>query len=175
MLSNAKVPNLGLVAFSGTGKTSLLLKLLPEFKRQGVRVGMIKHAHHTFEIDQPGKDSYELRHAGARKTLVASRQLWALISQPDWQDEPQLDELLAELNQGDLDLILVEGFKHETFPKIELHRPSLGHPLLFVQDPMIIAVATDGHIEADIELPVLDLNNIREIVAFIRRDLGRLW
>lgn len=167
MLNNARVPVLGFAAFSGTGKTTLLLKLLPLLKARGLRVGMVKHAHHGFEIDKPGKDSYELRKAGATQVLVGSARRWALVTEHKAKREPRLDELLRYLNQQVLDLVLVEGFKAEVFPKIELHRPSLGRPLLCLTDKSIIAVASDTPLLTKTGLPLLDLNRPDGIVDFV--------
>lgn len=168
MLSHATVPILGFAAFSGTGKTTLLTRLLPLLTGGGLRVGMIKHAHHSFDIDKPGKDSYELRKAGASRILVASGQRRALIEEMPSPSEPHLNDLLRTVRQDDLDLILIEGFKHERFPKIELHRPELGHRLLFPTDDSILAVATDAKLDVSITLPVLDLNNTPQIANFVR-------
>ncbi|MFQ6023013.1 MAG: molybdopterin-guanine dinucleotide biosynthesis protein B [Acidiferrobacterales bacterium] len=167
MLKSARVPILGLAAFSNVGKTTLLAKLLPLLKGQGLRVGAVKHAPHGFDIDRPGKDSYELREAGAAQILIGSQQRWALMTETDGQEVLRLDELLRHLDQDSLDCVLVEGFKHESFPKIEVHRPSLGHPLLCVEDRSIIAVASDGPLSKETHLPLLDLNNPSEIVEFI--------
>jgi molybdopterin-guanine dinucleotide biosynthesis protein MobB len=167
--SGARVPLLGLAAFSGTGKTTLLRRLLPLLTARGLRVAVIKHAHHSFDLDKPGKDSYELRKAGACRMLVASRNRRALVEETPGDPEPRLAELLAGLRQDDLDLVLVEGFKHESFPKIELHRPGLGRPLLFPDDPSILAVATDGELPESTRLPVLPLNDARAIADFVVR------
>ena len=161
-------PVLGFVAFSGTGKTTLLTRLIPILKQRGIRVGMIKHAHHRFDIDIPGKDSYELRKAGAQQMLVASQTRWALISEtPENKDDPRLEDLLKQLDHSRLDLVLVEGFKHVAFPKIELHRPALAQPLLFIDDADIIAVASDAPLTRDTPLPVLDLNSPAAIAEFV--------
>ena len=162
-----RVPVLGFAAFSGTGKTTLLLKLLPLLKARGLRVGMVKHAHHAFDIDKPGKDSYVLRKAGADQVLVGSARRWALITEHKAKREPRLDELLRYLNQQSLDLVLVEGFKAEAFPKIELHRPSLGRPLLCLTDKSIIAVASDMPLSTKTGLPLLGLNRPEGIADFI--------
>ena len=165
------IPVLGVAAYSGTGKTTLLRKILPQLRAQGLRVAVVKHAHHSFDTDVPGKDSYELRKAGATQMLVASRHRWALVTETGDAAEPRLDDLLARLDRTNLDLILVEGFKAEAFPKIELHRPSLGHPLLFQLDPSIVAVATDAPLATAPAIPVLDLNRPEQIAEFI---LGRV-
>ncbi|MFL6646674.1 MAG: molybdopterin-guanine dinucleotide biosynthesis protein MobB [Sulfurifustaceae bacterium] len=162
-------PILGIAAYSGTGKTTLLRKILPQLRGRGLRVAVVKHAHHSFDTDVPGKDSYELRKAGAVQMLVASRHRWALITETGDANEPRLDELLGQLDQSNLDLILVEGFKAEAFPKIELHRPSLGHPLLCVLDRSILAIATDAPLAVEPRIPVLDLNRPGGIVDFILR------
>jgi molybdopterin-guanine dinucleotide biosynthesis protein B len=172
MLKNARVPLLGIAAWSGTGKTTLLRELLPRLRARGLRVGAIKHAHHSFDIDVPGKDSYELRKAGAAQVLVASRSRWAFVREREADDEPRLDELLLHLDQDALDLVVVEGFKHEPLPKIELHRPSLGRPLLCPDDPTIIAVATDAPLAADLKIPVINLNDPDQICDFILRHLA---
>ena len=170
-LRTARVPVVGFAAYSGSGKTSLLTRLLPLLRRRGLRVGMVKHAHHTFEVDTPGKDSYELRKAGAQQMLVASRSRWALMVETARCDddgaEPQLAELIARLDQASLDLILVEGFKDEQFPKIEVHRPERGLPPLFPGAPSIVAVATNGTLPVEPAIPVLDLDDAPGIVAFI--------
>lgn len=169
MLRNAQVPVVGFAAFSGTGKTTLLLKILPRLRARGLRIGMVKHAHHSFDVDHEGKDSHALRKSGAVQTLVGSRARWALILETERDTEPSLDELLKELKQDQLDVVLVEGFKHEPFPKIELHRPSLRRPLLCPTDTNIIAVAHDEPLEATILLPRLDINNPDQIAEFISR------
>ncbi len=163
----SNIPVIGFAAFSGTGKTTLLERLLPILTHSGVRIGMIKHAHHQFDIDTPGKDSYRLRKAGATQTLIASSQRWALMTENPLEDPPKLEELIPQLDQKHLDLILVEGFKQARFPKIELHRPSLGHPLLFPADGDIIAIASDAPLEIGTDLPQLDLNQPEEIANFI--------
>ena len=173
MLRNARRPILGFAAYSGTGKTTLLTRLLPLLTEAGLRIGMVKHAHHSFEMDRPGKDSYELRRAGARQMLVASRQRFALlVEEEEDYPEPRLDALLTHLDQERIDLILVEGFKHEAFPKIELHRPALGKPLMFPDDPCIIAVACDAPLPVATELPVLDINQPQRIAEFVMGEIG---
>ncbi len=166
---NAQVPVLGFAAFSGTGKTTLLKQLLTLFKARGLRVGMVKHTHHpAFDVDRPGKDSYELRQAGAVKMLIASRQRWVLMAEtPQPPGDVPLAELLAHLPQHDLDFVLVEGLRHEAFDKIELHRPSLGQPLLYRQDPHIIAVAADAPLSQTPPLPLLNLNNVSQMADFV--------
>jgi molybdopterin-guanine dinucleotide biosynthesis protein MobB len=160
-----KPPVLGFAAWSGTGKTTLLVQLLPRLKAEGLHIGMIKHAHHAFDVDIPGKDSYELRKAGAEQMLVASQRRWALMREFEQPQEPLLTDLLLQLDRDNLDLILVEGFRAVSFPKIELHRPSTGHPPLHPQDSSIIAVACDAPLRT--ALPKLDINRPDEIAAFI--------
>jgi molybdopterin-guanine dinucleotide biosynthesis protein B len=168
----SSVPLLGFAAFSGTGKTTLLRALLPLLNAQGLRVGVIKHAHHTFDIDVPGKDSYELRRAGAAQMLIASRHRWALVTETPETVEPRLADMLEHLSTDKLDLVLVEGYKAERFPKIELHRPSLGHPLLCRTDSSIIALATDAPVDPPPALPLLDLNDPAAFVPFILNFIG---
>ncbi len=170
------LPLIGFSAFSGTGKTTLLKRLLPILRDQGLRIAVIKHAHHRFDIDHPGKDSHELRDAGANRMLVASRRRMALVTEfEQGHAEPTLDELLNALDPDGLDLVLVEGFKHAPIPKIELHRPALGKPLLCLQDSRIIAVATDGEIPAaPPAMHRLDLNDPQAIARFILHRLMTL-
>ncbi len=167
----AQVPLIGFAAYSGTGKTTLLTKLLPLFTEHRLRVGIIKRAHHSFEIDYPGKDSYELRKAGASQVLIGSRRRWALIVENESAEDTPLEVHLNNLQQDKLDLILVEGFKPENIPKIELHRPGLGRPLLFPEDETIIALAIDEAIDEKLKratgLPLLDLNDPPAIAQFI--------
>lgn len=170
------IPLLGFAAFSGTGKTTLLLNVLPILKRAGLRVAVIKHAHHTFDMDHPGKDSYRLRQAGADEMLVAGRCRVAWIREcAEPRDEPSLTEALAVLDPQRLDLVLVEGFKHEPVPKIELHRPALGRPLLFPQDPHVVALATDGDpLSADSgDLPLLPINDPVAVAGFVLTFAGK--
>ena len=163
-----RIPMLGFAAFSGTGKTTLLTRLVPLLRAQGLRVGMLKHAHHGFDIDRPGKDSYELRRAGATQMLVASARRWVLmVEEGEGLEEPDLQQLVERLDQDALDLILVEGFKHEAFPKIELHRPSMGQPLMCLEDPNIIALATDAQLVQKPTVPMLSLNRVDEIGSFV--------
>lgn len=168
----ANCPVLGFAAYSGTGKTTLLEKILPLLTAEGVRIGMIKHAHHQFDIDKEGKDSYRLRHAGAGQMLIASKNRWALMTEtPEQATDPDLQEMINKLDQSQLDVILVEGFKHITFEKIELHRSETAKPLLHPNDPSIIAVATDSPQSLATTLPVLDINNPTDIVSFILNHL----
>ena len=163
-------PVLGFAAFSGTGKTTLLKQLIPLLGECGIRIGVIKHAHHSFDIDKPGKDSFELRKAGARQMLVASGRRWALMTETGDNGEPQLDYLLGRLDPDGMDLVLVEGFKHVPIPRIELHRPALGHPLLYPEDDKVIAVASDAPVETG-DLPRLDLNDVTALGDFVEHWL----
>jgi len=163
------VPVIGFAAISGTGKTTLLLKLIPILRGRGLRVGLIKRAHHSFDTDKPGKDSYELRKAGASQVLIGSDRRWALVVENEPPIEADPFDLVHKLHGETLDLILVEGFKSSALPKIELHRPVLGHPLLAATDPYVIAVATDEPQRLHIALPILDLNDPGDIAEFIVR------
>jgi molybdopterin-guanine dinucleotide biosynthesis protein MobB len=166
------VPIIGFAAYSGTGKTTLLINIIPIIKKRGLEVGVIKHAHHTFEIDQPGKDSYEIRKAGATQMLIGSKQRWALMVEQDEEDQQtRLEEYLLHLDQDKLDLILVEGFKPEAIPKIELHRPSLGNPLISRSDESVVAIATDAPLTENTKLTILDLNDYEAIVDYIIDDV----
>ncbi len=167
---DCKIPVLGFAAYSGTGKTTLLKQLLPLLRGRGLRIGMIKHAHHNFDIDTPGKDSYELRKAGANEMLIASGKRWALMVETEQEGDPVLQEMLERLDQDNLDLVLVEGFKHEEFSKIELHRPSVGKPLIFPEDPNVIAIATDAEFSQATELPILDINDIAAVAEFVTKE-----
>jgi len=164
---NAQIPILGFAAFSGTGKTTLLTKLIPILKNAGLRIALIKHSHHDFKIDKPGKDSYRLREAGATPVLLVSSHRRAIITEFTTIKEPKLDDQLLMLDQSELDLILVEGFKAEKFPKIELHRPSLKKPLIYPNDSSIIAIATDTDYKNQGTLADLDINNPQQISDYI--------
>lgn len=161
------LPLLGFAAYSGTGKTTLLTQLLPILAARGIRTAVIKHAHHRFEVDHEGKDSYELRKAGAAQMLIGSRHRWALMTETSEQQEPDLNYLIQQLDPKLADLIIVEGLKREAFPKIELHRPSTGQPLMFPDNPYIIAVATDAPLAQATELPLLDINNPAAVANFV--------
>ncbi|MBT3915654.1 MAG: molybdopterin-guanine dinucleotide biosynthesis protein B [Rhodospirillaceae bacterium] len=154
----------GLAGWSGSGKTTLIVKLIPEFVSRGLAVSTMKHAHHEFDIDVPGKDSYEHRQAGASEVMISASQRWALMHEVKDEDEPSIDELIARMTP--VDLLLVEGFKWHSHPKMEIHRPAVGKPLLQTDDPEIIAVASDGAI-ASLSVPVLDLNDVKGIADFI--------
>ncbi|HHQ4779455.1 TPA: bifunctional molybdopterin-guanine dinucleotide biosynthesis adaptor protein MobB/molybdopterin molybdotransferase MoeA [Aeromonas veronii] len=173
------LPLLGFAAWSGTGKTTLLEQLIPLLVDRGLRIGVLKHAHHDFDIDQPGKDSYRLRKAGAQQMIVASRRRHARITETTHGEtelaEADFRQLLASFDQTALDLLLVEGFKHEHFPKIELHRAEIGKPLLFPEDSDIIALASDQPQQSgeqqQTSLPRLDINDLAAIADFVCRWL----
>lgn len=172
-LSSFPVPLLGFAAWSGTGKTTLLAKLIPLLNFEGVKVALVKHAHHGFDIDHSNKDSYTLREAGACQVVVASAHLIAaMYATPNRKDEPDLQEALETVQPERLDLVLVEGFKKAEIPKIELHREALNKPYLYPDDTHIIALADDspmtseGNADAR-EITHLDLNQPEQITTFI--------
>jgi molybdopterin-guanine dinucleotide biosynthesis protein B len=157
----------GFAGWSGSGKTTLIEQLIPRLVLEGLTVSLIKHAHHGFDIDRPGKDSYRHREAGCTEVLLTSDQRWVLMHELRGRPEPGLDQQLALLSP--CDLVLIEGFKAAAIPKLEVHRPAHGRPLIYPENPNIVAVATDAPI--DIALPLLDLNDPDGIVDFI---LGHL-
>ncbi len=159
----------GLSGWSGSGKTTLMARLIPAVARRGFTVSTLKHAHHAFDIDQPGKDSYVHRMAGASEVLVASGQRWALMHENRGSPELSLAELVAKLSP--VDLILVEGFKRDSHPKLEVHRPANGKPLLYPDDPNIIAVASDMGLPG-CPLPVLNLDDVEAIADLILDRCG---
>lgn len=157
---------LAISAWSGTGKTTLLKKLIPALCARGIRPGLIKHTHHNMDVDKPGKDSYELRKAGAAQTMVASNQRWALMTETPDEAPLDLAYLVSRMDHSTLDLVLVEGFKHEAVSKILLFRSDVGHDISeLTLDEHVIAVASD--VALDIEVPVLDLNDEDRIAEFI--------
>lgn len=155
----------GFAGWSGSGKTTLLRRLIPVLTGMGLRVSTVKHAHHGFDVDQPGKDSWEHRQAGAKEVLVASAARWALMHEHRGAPEPGLPELLARLSP--VDLVLVEGFKREAHPKIEVYRAAVGKPLLHPRDPTIRAVASDAALPG-CPVPLLDLDDVAGIAAAVR-------
>ena len=155
---------LGIVGWSGSGKTSLVRRLLHEFVRRGISVSTIKHAHAGFDIDTPGKDSHVHREAGACEVVVSSVNRFALIHENRDQPEPRIDGLLARM--APVDLVLIEGFKSEPHDKLEVHRPAVGKPALYPSDPDVVALATDAGAD-DAHIPVLDLNDAAAIADFI--------
>jgi molybdopterin-guanine dinucleotide biosynthesis protein B len=159
----------GLAGWSGSGKTTLMVKLLPELVSRGYRVSTVKHAHHAFDVDKPGKDSYEHRQAGATEVMVSSANRWALMHEQRGDPEPSAGELIACMSP--VDLIIIEGFKKEEHAKLEVFRPSVGKPPLHGEDPQIVAVASDAFLEG-LSLPRLDLNDIPAIADFILAHCG---
>src|SRR5947209_7039071 len=154
---------IGFAGWSGAGKTTLLRRVIPALVEQGLRVSTLKHAHHAFDIDEPGKDSWEHRQAGATEVLIGSATRWALMHELRDAPEPELDELLARLSP--VDLVLVEGFKRGSQPKIEVHRIANGKPALHPDDPTIVAVATDG--PAPDALPSVHLDDAAGVAALV--------
>ncbi len=159
----------GIAGYSGSGKTTLIEKLIPLFTAQGLTVSLVKHAHHTFDVDQPGKDSFRHRHAGCNEVLVTSSRRWALMHELRGAAEPALHDLITHI--APCDLLLVEGFKHEAIPKLEVYRNVVGESMLHPQDPHIVAIASDHHV--DTALPQFHLDDAVQIAAFIVRHVAR--
>ena len=153
----------GFAGWSGSGKTTLIEKLIPRFVQRGLRVSLIKHAHHSFDVDQPGKDSWRHRHAGAAEVLVTSSRRWVLMHELRGAHEPAFEEQVRRLSP--CDLLLVEGFKFAPIPKLEVWRAATGEGLLHPNDPDIVALATDTKVQT--RLPVFDLNDDEAIASFI--------
>jgi molybdopterin-guanine dinucleotide biosynthesis protein B len=158
----------GFAGWSGSGKTTLIEGLIPQFVQKGLRVSLIKHAHHTFDVDQPGKDSYRHRHAGASEVLVTSSRRWVLMHELRGGHEPSFDEQVKRLSP--CDLLLVEGFKYAPIAKLEVWRAQTGEGLLHPNDPHIVAVASDAKVQT--KLPLLDLNDHDGIAAFVLKHVG---
>lgn len=158
----------GIAGYSGSGKTTLLEKLIPVLTTRGLKVSVIKHAHHGFDIDRPGKDSYRHREAGASEVLLACNDRWALMHERRTEAETTLSELLGRLSP--CDLVLIEGFKQEPVPKLEVYRPENGKPPLFPERNDIVAVASDAALET--ALPVLPLNDMNAIADFVMARLS---
>ncbi|MDR0218527.1 MAG: molybdopterin-guanine dinucleotide biosynthesis protein B [Enterobacteriaceae bacterium] len=192
-MSSTSLPLLGITAYSGTGKTTLLKQVIPLLRQQQIRVGLIKHTHHNMDVDKPGKDSYELRKAGAAQTLVASQQRWALMTETPELPELDLHYLASRFDAASLDLILVEGFKNEAIPKIALYRHALNcslnipapfehhsleysspeyNSLEYMLGANVIAVASD--IPLAISLPQLNINQPELVAAFIAEWLFKI-
>lgn len=157
----------GFAGYSNSGKTTLIEMLIPRFVERGLRISLIKHAHHGFDLDRPGKDSYRHREAGATEVFLVSSKRWVLMHELRDEEEPSLEHQISLM--APCDLVLVEGFKYTAIPKIEVHRPANGKPLLYPENPNIIAIATDAPLEAP--LPVLDLNDIDAIADFILKQV----
>jgi molybdopterin-guanine dinucleotide biosynthesis protein B len=159
---------IGIAGFSGSGKTTLIEKVIPLLVREGLRVSLVKHAHHEFDVDQPGKDSYRHRHAGCSEVLISSSKRWALMHELRGAEEPKLHDQLKHL--APCDLVIVEGYKSEPIPKIEVHRRDGHTPLLFPEDANVIAVATDEAL--DTKLPQLALDDAEGVARFVIQHLG---
>tara|TARA_B110000238_G_scaffold87608_1_gene96277 strand:- start:770 stop:1903 length:1134 start_codon:yes stop_codon:yes gene_type:complete len=161
-------PFFGLAGWSGSGKTTLCTKLIENFTKIGITIGTLKHAHHKFELDKPGKDSFNLRKAGARPMIISSKERFAMIQENDEHDEKSLFQMIEMFSKDPIqkcDLIIVEGYKNEPIPKFEVYRPIIGKPELYKEDNNIFAIASDINIESSI--PTFDLNNINSISDFI--------
>lgn len=153
----------GFVGWSGSGKTTLVTALIPVLIARGLRVSTIKHTHHNFDIDKPGKDSYEHRVAGAHEVVITGAARWALLHENRGETEPTIEEMLQRMDP--VDLVVVEGFKSYPHPKMEVHRPEVGKPLLAADDPSIVAVATTGTL--DVGVPQIPLGDIEAIADFV--------
>ncbi len=158
----------GFAGYSGSGKTTMIEQIIPRLVLEGVRVSLIKHAHHDFDIDRPGKDSYRHREAGATEVLVSSGSRWVLMRELRGEPEPTLAEQLRRFSP--CDLVIVEGFKKEPYPKIEIHRQATGKPLLYPDDPTVVAVATDEALPT--ALPQFGLEDYDAIAAFVLEHTG---
>ena len=169
-INNKKL--IGSAAYSGTGKTTLIKLIVKLLKELDLKVSVIKHAHHDFDVDKIGKDSYEIRKSGAENMLISSANRWALMHENTNNSELSLNDLINVLDPLDSDIILVEGFKAEKFPKIELYREEIGKGLLHTSDESIIAIATDSKLEINKDIKILDINNPQEIVDFIIKYLN---
>jgi molybdopterin-guanine dinucleotide biosynthesis protein B len=159
---------IGIAGFSGSGKTTLIEKLIPLFVREGLRVSLVKHAHHEFDVDQPGKDSWRHRHAGCSEVLISSSKRWALLHELRGAAEPSLAEQLKHLSP--CDLVIVEGYKISEIAKVEVHRRDSSAPLLYPEDAHVVAVATDEPLET--RLPQFGLDDAEGVARFIVRHLG---
>lgn len=158
----------GFAGYSGSGKTTVIEQLIPRFVMEGLRVSVIKHAHHDFDIDRPGKDSYRHREAGATEVMLTAGNRWVLMHELRGQAEPDLPQQLSHLSP--CDLVLVEGFKRQPIPKLEIHRKAAGTPLIFPGDPTVVAVASDEVL--DTRLPQFGLEEYDDMAAFILNHLG---
>ena len=159
----------GVVGWKNSGKTGLMERLVAEFVGRGLRVSTVKHAHHSFDVDQEGKDSHRHRVAGATEVLLSSRNRWALRHELTGEDEPRLEDLLAKL--ADVDLVLVEGYKRDRHPKVEAHRAETRQTLIAPEDDSVRAIASDSGAVAE-GRPTFDLNNTQAIADFIAVELG---
>ena len=159
---------IGIAGYSGNGKTTLIEKLVPVFVRDGLRVSLVKHAHHEFDVDHPGKDSYRHRQAGCTEVLVSSSKRWALMHELRGANEPKLQDQLTHLSP--CDIVIVEGYKSEPIAKVEVHRKGSDGPLLYPEDANVIAVATDEPL--DTKLPQFSLDDVEGVARFILQHLG---
>ena len=167
-------PVIGFSAYSGSGKTTLLEKLIPILSARNFRIAVIKHAHHSFDIDHPTKDSYKIRKAGAQQILISSQKRWAMIHEHEHGNaELTLQEALQHISTDMIDFVIVEGFKSAPIAKIEIHRPALNKPLISASDKYVIAIATDDAKKIETNLPLLDLNDIEMIADYIEQFLTR--
>lgn len=155
---------IGLAGWSGSGKTTLITKLIPRLIARGIRVSTLKHAHHGFDLDQPGKDSFFHRAAGATEVIISSAKRWAILH--ELRDQPEWDLLALVGKISPVDLVLVEGFKRDAFPKLEIHRAANGKPLIQPEDPYIVAIASDSALP-QAQVPVVDLNDVEEIADLL--------
>ncbi len=162
---------IGLAGWSGSGKTTLLTKVIPRLVARGLKASTLKHAHHAFDLDQPGKDSHTHRLAGATEVLVGAASRWALVHELRGDAEPSLGTLLQKLSP--VDLVLVEGYKRERHPKLEVHRAAIGKPLLHPDDPAIVAIASDAPLPSA-RVPVVDLDDVDGIVDILVRHAAPL-
>jgi len=158
-----------MIGWSGSGKTTLIIQLIPELIGRGYSVSSMKHTHHNFDIDKPGKDSFEHRVAGAKQVLITGTKRWALLNENRDQEEPNIDELLLKMDS--VDLVLIEGFKQHPHSKMEVFRTSVGKPLLAPEDPSVVAIATDEEVDGG-DLPVIDLNDVGAVADFIIEFCG---
>jgi molybdopterin-guanine dinucleotide biosynthesis protein B len=163
---------IGLAGWSGAGKTTLVTRLIPHLAGLGVSVSTLKHAHHAFDVDQPGKDSHAHRQAGARQVLVSSANRWALMTELRGAPEPPLPVLLRQLSP--VDLVIVEGFKRDPHPKLEVHRGANGKPWLHPEDPAVVAIAADVPAPPGTTLPLVDLDDIPRIADLLLRHAARI-
>tara|TARA_B100000287_G_C20652052_1_gene787252 strand:- start:522 stop:1034 length:513 start_codon:yes stop_codon:yes gene_type:complete len=164
-MKNNKI--IGFAGYSGVGKTTILTEVIKILSAKGLKIAVIKHAHHNFDVDKPGKDSYELRKSGAKEVLVSSKNRWALIYENYEEKESILSELIEKINPDKVDIIIVEGFKNEKFPKIEIYRKGISKTKLHEHDNNIIGVATDNPSSLSTKINVLNLNNPDQISEFI--------
>jgi molybdopterin-guanine dinucleotide biosynthesis adapter protein len=158
---------IGLAGWSGSGKTTLITKVIPVLVARGLKVSTIKHAHHAFDIDRPGKDSWQHREAGASEVVVASSRRWAVVHELRDEPEPPLEELLTKLAPADL--LIIEGFKRHAHPKLEIYRASVGKPLIYPQDDCVVAIASDAPLP-HAQLPVLKLDDIEGIANVLQAE-----